>query len=439
MDSTDPNSDWSAITELRLNEFKSFRDAVLPLGDLTLIVGRNGSGKSNALEALETLAHLVSGTDIRDAIDGSRLTAAPIRGGVEGSAPYGSDRFSLGCVVTCATEQFEYEITISVAESTQVIAEQLTRVRGGVRRDLFHTTEPDPASADISARYYNGKRGLDPAIAFRASRPILGQVATRVPTGTKAEREVHEGAERVIDALRSVFVLDPVPQMMREYVPIRDSQLRRQADNLSAAVARIRQEPVLWSRLLELVRALPENPVTDISVERSSLGDVIIALHESFGAEDHPVSARLMSDGMLRYIAFATALLEPHLANVSTEDAQTTLVIEEIENGLHPSQAERVVRLLKEESRRRPVRALATTHSPALLAALDASDHPAVIICDRDVETGMSRLRRLTELPAYERFMAQGSLGDAITRGRLGADMPSSTSSSAIDELIAGI
>lgn len=49
------------IEELRLTRFKSFRDAILPLRDLTLLIGRNGSGKSNAIDGLHVLARLAEG------------------------------------------------------------------------------------------------------------------------------------------------------------------------------------------------------------------------------------------------------------------------------------------------------------------------------------------------------------------------------------------
>jgi len=48
----------SVVEEVRLTAFKSFRDAVLPLDELTLLVGRNGSGKSNALDGLWALTRL---------------------------------------------------------------------------------------------------------------------------------------------------------------------------------------------------------------------------------------------------------------------------------------------------------------------------------------------------------------------------------------------
>lgn len=84
------------ITELRLTAFKSFSEVVLPLSPLTVLIGRNGSGKSNALDALEVLSRLARGGEIRDALDGARRDAGPVRGGVEGCAPIGSDSFELG-------------------------------------------------------------------------------------------------------------------------------------------------------------------------------------------------------------------------------------------------------------------------------------------------------------------------------------------------------
>jgi DNA repair exonuclease SbcCD ATPase subunit len=88
----------SVVDEVRLSSFKSFTDAVLPLEALTLVVGRNGSGKSNALDGLWALTRLASGEDVRDALDGQREGPA-VRGGAAGCAPFGQSTFSLGCTV----------------------------------------------------------------------------------------------------------------------------------------------------------------------------------------------------------------------------------------------------------------------------------------------------------------------------------------------------
>ncbi len=408
------------LEELRLPAFKSFRNATLPLRDLTLLIGRNGSGKSNAIDGLQVLANLAEGEDIRDAIDGGRRDSPEVRGGARGCAPFGEERFALGCRVRAGNEAFDLDVVIQVDPDVQIVEERLGFEDGGEGRNLLATETPDPERADILARYDNGKTGLNPALPFRSTRLLTTQVATKVPTSTKAMQRVHRGAEAIVEALRAVFVLDPVPSLMRQYVPARDSLLRRQADNLSAAVGALKSEPETWARLRELVQSLPEQPVDDISLQSSPLGDVILALEERLGRKAVPVSARVVSDGMLRFLAFATALLGAPLLDQDTGGGEehTMLVIEEVENGLHPSQAARLVGLIKSESERRRVRTLATTHSPPILTALLPEDHGGVVLCDRDAETGTSRIRRLVDIPAYTRAMAAGSLGDAITRGR---------------------
>ena len=60
---------YAHLTELRLTAFKSFRDQVLPIDPTTVLIGRNGSGKSNALDALDVLARLANAQDIKDALE----------------------------------------------------------------------------------------------------------------------------------------------------------------------------------------------------------------------------------------------------------------------------------------------------------------------------------------------------------------------------------
>ena len=99
-------------------------------------------------------------------------------------------------------------------------------------------------------------------------------------------------------------------------------------------------------------------------------------------------------------------------------EGQRALVIEEVENGLHPTMAARIVDLVKAESSTRRIRTIVTTHSPALLNALKGDDHPGVIVFDRD-EEGHSRPRRLVDLPGYPELMAAGGLGTAVASGAL--------------------
>ncbi len=429
------------IEQVRLTRFKSFRDAVLPLRDLTLLIGRNGSGKSNAIDGLHVLSRLADGEDLREAIDGNRREGQEVRGGVSGCAPYGESTFELGCTVVRGTDRIELDIVVRVDPDVQIVSEQLqVRSTGGKVRPYLTTDEPQAGLVDIAGRYFNGKRGVNPALPFRSDRLLTAQVPTKVPATSIATRQVRDVALAVVDALRAVFILDPVPALMRQYVPERDTLLRRQGDNLSAVISGLQADDTRWERLAQLVEALPEQQVSGIGVESSQLGDVMLTLHERFGDHEVRFPARVMSDGMLRFLAFAAALLEAaETTDAQATGANTQLVIEEIENGLHPSQAARIVTLIKEESARRQIRTLATTHSPAMLTALEAADHEGVILCRRNAVTAVSELVPLVDLPAYPEALAAGTLGDAVSMRRLDAVPDSAARLKALDDLLASL
>lgn len=418
--------DPSVIEEVRLTSFKSFADAVLPLGELTLVVGRNGSGKSNALDGLWALTRLAQGEDIREALDGGREGPA-VRGGAAGCAPFGQSAFSLGTTVTTGAERVDLDVIIQVEPNVQVASEVL-RVGG---EEVLATLPPQGDSADIVAQWGSESR----RVSFRASRLLATQVLARIPATTEGQR-VHLAAARVLAALRAVFVLDPVPHLMRQYVPRRDDLLRRDADNLSAAVAALLEDPHTAAVLSRALSRLNEQEVVDVTTSSSQLDDVMLTLVERFANADQAVPARVMSDGTLRFLAILVALLQAPTVDtmptpLASEDAmgQTTLVVEELENGLHASQAQLLVGTVRDEVRDRRVRALATAHSPALLDALTGDEHGSVVVCQRD-RSGRSTLHRLIDLPNYVDVVASGGLGRAAERDQLRERAPQSLSPS---------
>lgn len=429
-------TDASVIEEVRLTAFKSFRDAALPLGDLTLLVGRNGSGKSNALDGLWVLSRLAGGDDIRDALDGGREGPA-VRGGVEGCAPIGTGSFSLGCTVRTGDSTVELDVTVQTAPVAQVASETL-RIDGTT---VLQPADPGSGVADARAQWLDGGRWRP--VTFRASSLLTTQVLARIPATASGQR-VHLAAAQVISALRQVFVLDPVPHLMRQYVRAGDTELRRNADNLSAAVAELIRDEANRQRIVEALNLLNEHTVVDVDITTTQLGDVMLTVLERTGDRTEQLPIRLASDGTLRFLAVLTALLQAPTLDAAPEplaadDAvgQTTMVVEELENGLHASQARTVVDLIRAEVARRSIRTLATVHSPTILDALDGSEHADVIVCDRDRD-GVSGLTRLVDLPDYFRVVAAGGLGNAVTRDQLHDSGAAVSTSSFIDELLGG-
>jgi len=86
------------IKTITLNNWKSFRDAVLHIDPLTVLIGANASGKSNALDALAFLNRVSSGLSITSVLNGD-ANISGIRGGLEWAPRKPESRFTLGCSV----------------------------------------------------------------------------------------------------------------------------------------------------------------------------------------------------------------------------------------------------------------------------------------------------------------------------------------------------
>ncbi|MGF1653831.1 MAG: AAA family ATPase [Actinomycetales bacterium] len=426
------------ITSLRLDAFKSFRGQELPLGDLTILTGRNSSGKSNALDGLEVLSRLATGEELGDALDGTRREAGAVRGGSSGCAPHGSDSFAIGCSVSVGDETFDYDVEIQVSPELRVRREHLRGPAPAVKsgnvqnRDLVITRRPSTDSMGVEAEVYNGKRGGNPSTIYRDSRLVLTQIPVRLVPRNAADRAVLRAIDAVTSSLKGVFHLDPVPHLMRTYVPERDTELRRTGQNLSASIAALKtNDKERYEEVLQLLRDVADTEIHDIRAVLSPLGDVMLALEEGHGASE-VTPAREMSDGLLRFLAIATALMTAqHGLDIDSEDDVSSLpgapspvqgavciVVEEIENGLHPSQADRVLTLVKRSSKEYGSRVVVTTHSPALLNAMTGSHNENIIVCFRGKDGG-SRLARMTDLPGYAHALAEGRVGDLVSRNRL--------------------
>ncbi|MEV3960340.1 AAA family ATPase [Nocardia sp. NPDC050193] len=286
------------------------------------------------------------------------------------------------------------------------------------------------------ADIHNGKRGSNTPYTFRDSRLIISQVPLALGGVNRAETSVIRGASAVLLALRGIFHLDPVPHLMRGFVPHRDAELRRAGENVSAALQRLQKnDPRAFDRVQELVRSVADDRVQNIGFVSSDLGDVMLALEETHGRaeEIERTPAREMSEGLLRFTAIATALLSSQYgldvdASVGTrierdeeEDVRggVLIVIEELENGLHPSQARQVLDLVRTSSETPGTSVLVTTHSPAILNAAEGSLNRNVIACHRSQETGYGVLTPLMKVPGYSAALAEGSLGDAVIAGKL--------------------
>src|SRR5438876_6107577 len=88
------------IQSVHLTNFKSFQDATLKLGRLTLLVGTNASGKSNLRDAFRFLHGVSRGYTVAEIIgekwiEGGSLQWKGIRGGTREATHCGAPTFAM--------------------------------------------------------------------------------------------------------------------------------------------------------------------------------------------------------------------------------------------------------------------------------------------------------------------------------------------------------
>jgi predicted ATPase len=428
------------ITKLTLKDWKSYELSYLHIDPLSILIGTNASGKSNALDALLLLNRLASGAMLTSALKGDGAQSA-VRGGVEWAARQPGSVFELGLIYR-ADELTDYEYIFEgrVAESRcDLNSEQLTRIKyrpgkdgkrksqaGNIR--LLRTDACHENSPTIVARLYNEKQGT-PRQLSRA-HAVLFQLE-----GQKLRQEIQDGISAVIVALRDIFILDPIPSHMRKFSPLSD-RLEADAGNIAgvlAALPRDRQSEIERT-LTEYATKLPERDIRRVYAETVGKfnSDAMLYCEEHWLDEGTPptVDARGMSDGTLRFLAILTALL--------TRPQNSLLVIEEVDNGLHPSRARMLLDMLKTVGKQRGVDVLVTTHNPALLDAMGTAMVPFITVANRDPLTGCSVLTLLEDIEQLPKLLAQGPIGHLSSKGLIEKSISTSQSSSmhgnAVDE-----
>ena len=402
-----------------LTNFKNFARAELDLFEpLTVLLGRNGSGKTNLIEGVELFAALARGVPFNEITDVDRGGTFEVRGGLRSCVRFGSEKLGLrinrGNVGKLPVD-YSIELVTRGKNDVQLAGEKL---KWGDRL-LFDAR--NTGGDLLQVRYENYSRGRNPTGLLSASRSVLSRYE-EVISNSQARASGLQKSLRAVKSfrgyLRKSYIFDPHPKAMREYARVESApQLLRSGANLSAVLFALKElegetNPAL-RRITEIMRQIPEEPFAEIGFEDTSLGDVMAGF--VLGEEEAPdrklIDARLLSDGTLRMLAIVTAL--------ETVPERSRIVIEEFDNGLHPSRAKLLVKVLSEAAGRRKLNVLVTTHNPAFMDALDQPQMNSVIICHRDDAGSGSRTTRFGDMDIAATVGLRGGLGDLVTRGAL--------------------
>ena len=401
------------LSSFSITNFKSYREATLKLAPLTVLIGANAAGKSNAIEALRLLSWVAAGNRLASIRHALQEKEHAIRGNVSDLGFRPERAFSLACR-TATSDWDNYSITLEVRadDELHIAGERLTGTGPASFAPLFEVVTPSQgALGDIFVAYNNFARGgRKPQIACSDQMAVLFQLmsSARFFKGhTKAQTEIPAATRRFHQELSTITWLDSRPSLMRNYSFKTEQRLTGSGANLSGVLYNLCQIEEVKDDLLEFVRALPEQDIEEIDFIETPRGEVMVTLTETFGGRSTTYDATLLSDGTLRVLAIAAAILSA---------SDRLVVIEEIDNGVHPSRAERLLDHMSRLAKARNLRVLISSHNPALLDAVPDDAVPHVVFCYRSSDDGSSRLIRLMDLPDYPQLIAQGSVGHLMTR-----------------------
>lgn len=363
------------VREVRASSYRSLRAIQFPVGQLTVFVGQNGVGKTNLYRVLQLLQAAAAGTLSRELAAEGGMESALWAGRRRAGQPV---RINLSVGFGGARTEFTYQVAAGLPSpggpgafplEPQIKEETLSfHHRGRIAR-LLERRGPSVVARDADEHKVEVSHDL------LASETALGSFdePQRFPEAHALKRTMLDW--RFYHSLRT----DPDSVLRRPCLAVTSPALASDGSNLAAVFAtlvHIRNDTVDLDRAIE--DAFPGAALSVPLPEREA----------SFGLifPDHPrriFQAGELSDGTLRYLALAGALLALRLP--------AFIALNEPESSLHPDLLEPLARLIVKASERTQI--WLVTHSERLAAALARHGrlHPRTVI-KKDGETWLEGL-----------------------------------------------
>ena len=342
--------------------YRSLRSVYVPLRDLTVVTGGNGSGKSSLYRVLSLLAATARGGVIpalaREGGLESTLWAGPehvsgaMRRGeqpVQGTVRRGRVSLRIGL----GTDQFGYALDLGLPLPTDSIFRKDPEIKAEAiwsgERLRPATLLTERRGASVRRRGTGSSWDVIPAqlAPFESMLTELGD-----PGAAPEVIQVREMLRswRFYDQIRT----DAGSPARAKTIGTRTTALAPDARDLAAAIATIDEIGDSEGLAAAVDEAFPGTTLS--VVDDGGVFDLLLGQPGLL----RPLHAAELSDGTLRYLAWTAALLSPR--------PPAFLVLNEPENSLHPDLLPALARLAVAAAGRAPV--MLVTHSAPLLDAL---------------------------------------------------------------------
>lgn len=364
----------SRIDSITIRGFKSIRELVdFPLSNLNLIIGANGAGKSNFIQLFRLVRNMLL-KNLQEYTARNGGASAFLFGG-----PKTTDRIQ--AEFRFGDNSYRFSLVPSLDEKFSVSEERRYKDNNW---ELFSSATPESRlddDKDDESRLNPGRHGVGYFLHAAISRWMVYHFHDT------SEFAPMRGGEIVEDSAR----------------------LRENASNIAPFLLHLRDgsnpERAAYTRIVDAVRLVMPF-FDDFSLAPEQFGQarkVKLAWRQK--GSDYPFQPYQLSDGSIRFICLATALLQP--------DPPSTIVIDEPELGLHPQAIAVLAELLQLASHRTQV--IAATQSPLLLDHFSVND--IVVAKRRDGASTFERLKEEDYAAWLEEFTAGQLLANNVIPG----------------------
>ncbi|WP_213957413.1 MULTISPECIES: AAA family ATPase [unclassified Variovorax] len=366
------------LTRVVLRNYKSIGACDVRLGPLTYLVGANGSGKSNFLDAL----HLV-----RDALSSSLDNALNERGGLTEVRRRSSGHPThFGIRVEFVLPDLRlghYAFNIGALPGRGYEVQREECAVGGASGGPFYKIERGQLLASSEATF--------PAVT--SDRLALVSVS-----GLAVFRPV-------FDALIAMGFYNLNPKLMREPQKPQDGRLLKPAgENIVSVIGHLeRVAPESMSSIQEYLQTVVP---TVQGVRREQMGPLeTLEFRQDMAGSKHPwrFPAQNMSDGTLRALGVLTALFQ-----ANRDYAPLLVGIEEPETALHPAAGAALREALLQASRGTQI--IVTSHSPDLLDDRDIDPAHFLAVISEGGETRIGPLDEASKSMMHKQLFSAGEL-----------------------------
>lgn len=344
------------LTNINLTGFKSINTngQNIPIGDITILLGANGAGKSNLISFFQMLNFMTTGA-LQNYIGQS--------GSADSILYFGSKK----------TSRLVAEITFSDTTSTDKYSFSLSHAAGDT---LIFTEET------LVWKFYDNpipfKITLDPGVKESGLYDYC-------------KKKEAKTARIIFNLLKNcqVFQFHDTSKeaKIRNSGYINDGDfLRSNGGNLAAFLYSIKKQKngeKYYDRIVRYIRmAMPQ--FNDFVLKPSSRNDNYIMINWVENDTDYLFGPHQISDGSLRFMALTTLLLQPPASLPSV------IILDEPELGLHPSAISLLAGMVKTASQNCQI--LLATQSTRLI---DEFEPENIVIVERNEEERCSVFKKL--------------------------------------------